>query len=174
MTKAAKYTTMLIPGLCAVALAASVSFSNGQSLPPAVAAAGEKAVITLHAEGAQVYECKADAAGKLVWTFREPVATLTDSEGKTVGRHYAGPKWELVDGGLIAGKVAGRADGASPDDIPLLKLDATVLNDKGVLAKVTTIQRLATRGGQASGACERAGAFKSVAYSADYVFLVKT
>ena len=39
----------------------------------------------VHAEGAQVYECKADAAGKLAWQFREPVATLI-VDGKTVGR----------------------------------------------------------------------------------------
>ena len=37
--------------------------------------------------------CKAGADGKLAWTFREPIATLL-ADGKTVGRHYAGPNWE--------------------------------------------------------------------------------
>ena len=64
-------------------------------LPDTIAAPGETTVTTLHAEGAQVYECKADAAGKLAWQFREPVATLL-LEGKTLGRHYAGPTWELA------------------------------------------------------------------------------
>jgi len=93
-----------------------------QSLPDAIAEPGEASVLTLHAEGAQVYECKADPAGRLVWEFREPVATLIEA-GKTVGRHYAGPHWEHADGSVIAAKLAGRAPGASASDIPLLKLN---------------------------------------------------
>jgi hypothetical protein len=42
-----------------------------------------------------------------------------------------------------------------------------------VLSKVTTIQRLNTQGGALSGACDKAGDFKSVAYTATYVFLQK-
>ena len=61
-------------------------------VPAAIAAPGESAVATFHAEGAQVYECKASADGKLAWAFREPIATLL-LDGKTVGRHYAGPNW---------------------------------------------------------------------------------
>src|SRR3954468_16250920 len=68
-----------------------------QSLPDAIAEPGEASVLTRHAEGAQGYECKADPAGRLVWEFREPVATLIEA-GKTVGRHYAGPRWEHADG----------------------------------------------------------------------------
>ena len=78
---------------------------------------GETLVATIHAEGAQVYECKADAGGKLAWQFREPIATLLVS-GKTVGRHYAGPNWELADGSAVVGKVARRAPGATANDIP--------------------------------------------------------
>ncbi len=73
---------------------------------------GEALVATIHAEGAQVYECKADAAGQLAWKFREPVATLM-IDGKTVGRHFAGPSWELSDGSLVTGKVSGSAPGAT-------------------------------------------------------------
>ena len=90
--------------------------------PATIAASGQTLVATVHAEGAQVYECKADAAGKLVWQFREPVATLM-LDGKTVGRHYAGPTWEMADGSAIVAKVAGRAPGATAQDIPLLKLE---------------------------------------------------
>src|SRR5882724_10990317 len=63
-------------------------------LPNAIAAPGETVVLTVQAEGAQVYECKAGADGKLGWAFREPIATLL-ADGKTVGRHYAGPSWEV-------------------------------------------------------------------------------
>ena len=66
-------------------------------MPDAIAASGEDIVLALHAEGAQIYEWKADASGALGWVLREPTATLMD--GKTVGRHYAGPDWEHQDGG---------------------------------------------------------------------------
>jgi hypothetical protein len=33
--------------------------------------------------------------GKLSWAVREPIATLT-ADGKTVGRHYAGPHHEQL------------------------------------------------------------------------------
>jgi Protein of unknown function (DUF3455) len=91
-------------------------------VPEAIAAPGETVIATTHAQGAQIYECKTDAAGKLVWQFREPIAALL-VDGKTVGRHYAGPNWELADGSAVAGKVSGRAPGATAKDIPLLKLD---------------------------------------------------
>lgn len=147
--------------------------AQAQVVPAEVAVPDQKTLAAFHAEGSQIYECKADASGKLAWVFREPVASMFDAAGATVGRHYAGPKWELNDGSLVMGKVSGRAPGASADDIPLLKLEATVLSQQGQLSKSATIQRLATKGGQASGACERAGSLKSVAYSADYVFLLK-
>ena len=138
--------------------------------PEAIAVApGETLVTTIHAEGAQVYECKADASSKLVWQFREPIAALI-VDGKTVGRHYAGPNWELTDGSAVVGKVAGRAPGATAQDIPLLKLEVTSRRGSGQLSGVTTVQRLNTKGGVAEGACDRAGAFLNVPYSADYAF----
>src|SRR5256885_3717091 len=69
-------------------------------LPAAIAVPGESIVATWHAEGAQVYECKAGADGKLAWAFREPIATLL-FDGKTIGRHYAGPNWEHMDGSAV-------------------------------------------------------------------------
>jgi hypothetical protein len=141
-------------------------------VPDAIAAPGETLAATIHAEGAQVYECKADAAGKLSWQFREPIATLLVG-GKTVGRHYAGPNWELADGSAVVGKVAARAPGASSQDIPLLKLEVTSRRGTGQLGGITVIQRLNTRGGVAEGVCERAGTFLNVPYSADYAFYRK-
>lgn len=141
-------------------------------MPEAIAAPGETVVAIVHAQGAQIYECKADSAGKLVWQFREPIATLL-VDGKTVGRHYAGPNWELADGSAVVGKVSGRAPGATAKDIPLLKLEATSHRGTGKLSGVTTIQRLNTKGGVAEGSCDSAGAFLSVPYSADYAYLKK-
>jgi hypothetical protein len=141
-------------------------------LPDAIAAPGEVLIATTQAVGAQVYECKTDGAGKRVWQFREPIATLF-IDGKTVGRHYAGPVWEMADGSTVSAKVSGRAPGADPRDIPLLKLDVMGRRGEGQLADVTTIQRINTRGGAAAGECDRAGAFLSVPYSADYAFYRK-
>jgi hypothetical protein len=138
-------------------------------VPAPIAAPGQSLVVTAQAEGAQVYECKADAAGKLVWQFREPIATLM-LDGKTVGRHYAGPTWEMADGSAIVAKVAGRAPGATAQDIPLLKLEVTSQRGSGQLSGVTTVQRLNTKGGVAEGVCGSAGAFLNVPYSADYAF----
>ena len=121
-------------------------------VPEAIAAPGETVIATIHAQGAQIYECKTDAAGKLVWQFREPIAALL-VDGKTVGRHYAGPNWELADGSAVVGKMSHRGT--------------------GLLSAVTTIQRLNTKGGVAEGSCESAGTFLSVPYSADYAYLKK-
>ena len=154
-----------------LALAPATAFAQAQ-LPAGVAAPGETVILTVHAEGAQVYDCKAGADGKLVWTFREPIATLL-LDGKTVGRHYAGPNWEHVDGSAVVGKVAGRAPGATPKDIPWLKLDVSERRGSGVLSAATTIQRINTQGGVAEGPCDKAGAFLSAAYATDYVFLKK-
>ena len=137
----------------------------------AIAAPGETLVMTLHAQGEQIYECKAEESGKLAWVFREPTATLM-LDGKTVGRHFGGPTWELTDGSLVSGKVAGRAPGLTPADIPLLKLDAAP-KAGGWLASVKTIQRLNTKGGVAEGSCETAGVLLSVPYAADYAFYEK-
>jgi hypothetical protein len=148
-----------------------VGAANAQT-PDAVAAKGEAVVLAVHAQGAQVYECKAGAGGALAWQFREPIAALF-KDGKTVGRHYAGPTWEDADGSAIVAKVAARAPGASAQDIPLLKLDVSERRGSGVLKDVTAVQRLNTKGGVTEGACPKAGDMLSVPYSADYVFLRK-
>ena len=140
--------------------------------PAAIAAPGETVVATLHAEGAQVYECKAGNDGKLAWAFREPIATLV-LDGKTVGRHYAGPSWEYIDGSAVVGKAVGNAPGKSASDIPWLKLEVTAHRGSGALAGVTTVQRINTAGGVHAGACDKAGALHSAPYAADYVFLRK-
>jgi hypothetical protein len=150
-----------------------VSAKAQTPLPDAIAAPGETVVLSVHAEGAQVYECKAGADGKLAWAFREPIATLF-ADGKTIGRHYAGPNWEHIDGSAVVGKVSGNAPGATADDIAWLKLQVVSSRGSGVLSGVTTVQRINTKGGKLEGACDKAGAFKSAPYSAEYVFLRKT
>jgi Protein of unknown function (DUF3455) len=157
----------------ALLLAGSLVAARAETpLPDAIAAPGEAIVLTAHAEGAQIYECKAGADGKLAFAFREPIATLL-VDGKTVGRHYAGPNWETSDGSAVVGKVAGNAPGAAANDIPWLKLSVISQRGNGTLTGVTTVQRINTSGGKLEGACDKAGSYRSVPYSADYVFLRK-
>ena len=160
-----------LASLLALASLASVAAAE-TPLPDAIAAPGEVIVLTLHALGAQVYECKTGADGKSGWAFREPIATLL-ADGKTVGRHYAGPNWEHSDGSAVVGKAAGNAPGATPDDIPWLKLEVVSRRGSGALAAVTTVQRINTSGGKLEGACDKAGTYRNVPYSTDYVFLRK-
>jgi hypothetical protein len=150
---------------------ASVSASTAQSrLPDTIAAPAMRRVAQLHGEGAQVYQCKADASGTLAWEFREPIATLT-ADGKTVGRHYAGPSWELAGGSTIVGKVVANSPGATAQDIPWLKLEIAAHRGAGQFDNVTTVQRIETKGGVAPAGCSVIGSYLSVAYSAEYVFL---
>ena len=163
-------TKFAVPCLLLAAVAGPASAA--ETLPDAIAAPGESVVLSVHAEGAQVYECKAGTDGKLAWTFREPIATLL-SDGKTIGRHYAGPNWEHADSSAVAAKAAGNAPGATAADIAWLKLEVTTHRGSGVLTPVTTVQRINTHGGKLDGACDKAGEFKSAPYSAEYVFLKK-
>jgi hypothetical protein len=170
--------------LLAISLAAGmlVAGAAAAQIPPAIATVGEATVVTLHAEGVQIYECKtgSDKTGgdktgsdhKLVWTLREPIATLLLA-GKTVGRHYAGPTWQHVDGSSVVGKVVANAPGKTPTDIPWLKLSATARKGQGMLSGVSTVQRINTQGGVHAGPCDKVRTFYSAPYSADYVFLQK-
>jgi len=158
--------------LLAIVAAAALARAASAQVPPALAAPGESAVVTLHAEGAQIYECKSGTDGKLAWAFREPIATLL-LDGKSVGRHFAGPSWEHVDGSAVVGKAVANVAGQTPGDIPWLKLDVTAHRGTGTLSGVTTVQRINTRGGVHAGGCDNAGALYSAPYSADYVFLKK-
>ena len=139
-------------------------------VPETIAARGETLVATMHATGAQIYECKTNSDGELAWQFREPIATLV-IDGKTVGHHFAGPVWVMADGSAVSAKVSAQAPGATTNDIPLLRLDVAALHGSGLLSEITTIQRLNTHGGRADAACDAPGTFLSVPYSADYAFL---
>ena len=166
-SKSATLALLLLSGSLVSAAAAETP------LPDAIAAPGEAAVLSVHAEGAQVYECKVGSNGKPAWAFREPIATLL-LDDKTVGRHYAGPNWEHSDGSAVVGKAVGSAPGATPNDISWLKLEVISRRGSGILSGVTTVQRINTQGGKFEGPCDKAGATHSAPYSADYLFLRKT
>ena len=100
-----------------------------------IAVPDQTAVVILHAEGAQIYECKAARNGGLAWHFREPIATLLFN-GRTVCRHFVGPTWEHVDGSAVTAKAIGSAPGKTPVDIPWLTLEITDHHGHGTLSNV--------------------------------------
>jgi len=133
-------------------------------------------IATFHAEGAQIYECKPDTSkppGSLVWQFREPIATLL-AGGQSVGRHYAGPSWDLVDGGGVKGRTVKNTPAPGVNDIPWLELEVVDHLGKGVLSEAVTVLRTNTKGGLAKGPCKTEGEYLSIPYSADYQFLRKS
>ena len=160
--------------VCLVATWLAVKVSA--QIPAAIVARAGAVMATFHAEGAQIYQCKPDSEKypseprALSWQFREPVATLI-ADGKSIGLHSAGPSWDHIDGSGVKGKVASTALGATANDIAWLMLDIIEHRGSGALSEAATVERINTKGGLAQGPCEPAGAYLSVPYSAEYVFL---
>src|SRR5262249_19625110 len=119
-----------------------------------------------------VYECKAGSDGKLAWAFREPIATLL-LDGKTVGRHYAGPNWEHADGSAAVGKAVANVAGKTPSDIPWLKLEVTAHRTSVRLSGDTTVRRITAQAAVHPAAVAQPGAFHSSPSAAYSVSLKK-
>jgi len=167
-----------IRGFAVVALlaAASVSLSfavAAQEVPPQLQPpANEQLLLQVHAKGDQVYTCKNDAA-QFTWTLKAPDAQLFDKNGKPFGKHFAGPSWEANDGSRVTGKAVANSPSPEADSIPWLLVTVVSHEGSGVLARVTSIQRLNTKGGKApASGCDasHAGTELRVPYSADYRF----
>ena len=137
--------------------------------------ANQVLVLGARAVGVQIYECAAsrDQPGRFEWVFKSPEADLFDDTGRKVGKHYAGPTWEALDGSKVVGEVKARDDGPDPKAIPWLLLSAKSTAGSGVLNQIKSIQRLQTVDGKApSTACSAANAQQvaRVPYQANYYF----
>jgi len=174
------YTFAVNKLLLQLVLVIAVGISSGgqnvsrPDVPDAIKApAGEQVVLQVHATGWQIYVCKAAGEGKFAWTLKAPEAELHDQRGAVVGHHYAGPGWKLNDGSEVTGKAVGRVDSPDADSIPWLLVSVTGRSGDGALSRVSSIQRVHTKGGQApAGGCDESkqgGEVKS-SYSADYYF----
>ena len=136
---------------------------------------GQVLMLKTQASGVQIYECKAakDDATRFEWMLKAPEATLFDYSGNPLGKHYAGPSWEALDGSKVVGEVKARDNGPDPAAIPWLLLAAKSNSDSGVFSAVRYVQRLYTVGGKApADGCDgaHAGAEVRVAYKAAYYF----
>jgi hypothetical protein len=154
--------------------------------PPAVpkgvaVPAGHVAVLTARAKGVQIYKAVAGADGKPAWALDSPLADLTDTGGKAVGRHFGGPAfggpaWEAADGSRLVREQAVEVKAApapKPEtDIPWLLVRVKSDDGKpGTLAKVGYVQRVLTEGGKPpADAPKRTDTRVGVPYRATYVF----
>ena len=98
---------------------------------------------------------------------------LMDSKTqKEVGKYYAGPTWESMDGSKVTGKQVAVAPAAA-GNIPMQLVKTEPAMGNGAMTGISYIQRVNTKGGTApSDPCTSAvaGSRKTVPYQADYVF----
>jgi hypothetical protein len=124
--------------------------------------------------GVQVYACARTPVGTTGWVFDAPDALLFDSQSKPVGKHYAGPTWEDLDGGKVVGAVSASIPASVDKAIPWLLLDIKSREGSGAFTQARAIVRMETTGGIAPGdGCDeaRTGQEARVSYTAIYVFL---
>ena len=164
--------------------AASLTTLAGPAVAPVPAVpasleapANQKAVLTLIARGVQIYECRPVQSDptRFEWVFKAPEADLFDDEGRKVGRHYAGPTWELTDGGKVVGRVKAKADAPDGKGVAWLLLEAAQNSGGGILGRAQSIQRIGTVGGKTPTEAadqSKAGQERRVDYSATYRFYV--
>jgi|SRR5580704_184560 hypothetical protein len=163
----------LIAALAIAAVSIFPTSAGAQEVPQKLQPpANEQLIMQLHGKGDQIYTCKADG-GQFGWTLKAPEAQLFDKSGKLYGKHFAGPSWEAGDGSRIVGKAAANAPSPDADSIPWLLVTVVSRSGDGAFARVTSIQRLNTKGGKApASGCDAAHAGQEVraAYLADYLF----
>jgi hypothetical protein len=144
-------------------------------VPEAITApAAEALVLVAHASGAQIYACRNGADGSPHWVLEAPEAQLRNESGAVIGRHYLGPTWKLDDGSEVSGKASAHVDSPDSSSIPWLLVTATGHSGKGLLARVTSIQRIHTKGGNppVASQCDSAALNTRARspYTADYYF----
>ena len=140
-------------------------------------AATEQVSLALAAKGVQIYNCRAkeDEANRFEWGFKAPEADLFDQEGKKMGKHYAGPTWELNDSSKVLGEHLVHAEAKDASALPWLLIEVKKHEGAGVFSKVTHIQRVDTVGGKApASGCEATSIGREirVPYTATYYFYV--
>ena len=132
----------------------------------------QKEILRVSARGVQVYTCEVGGDGSYQWTLDHPEAELMDEKGQNVGRHFAGPNWEMIDNSRVGGHIIARK--ASPDgSIPWMLLEASAHSGYGMVQYAEYIQRIDTKGGVAPATGCDAGHLKAlsrVPYTANYVF----
>jgi len=171
----ARLTAMLAAGTFLLAAADGASARDaGVEVPAALNPDKLSIFRVVSATGVQVYTCTRNPAGATGWVLRGPDAQLFDSQNKPVGKHYAGPTWEGLDGGKVVGAVKTSMPAPVDKAVPWLLLDAKSHEGSGAFTQAQAIVRMGTTGGSAPrDGCDeaRAGQELRVPYRAIYVFL---
>lgn len=144
---AATTASIVIAGCAAIAPPARPVVPSALEAP-----AGETIFLVANGAGVQVYECtmKAGQPSTYDWTLHSAEAALSDSSGKSVGKHYhPGPTWESIDGSSFVSEVRARDAGPDKTAIPWLLLGAKSTAGKGSFTTTTSMQRVRTVGGVA-------------------------
>jgi hypothetical protein len=155
--------------ILAIAIALAPCALSAQTLHPP---AGATLVLRAHAQGDQIYTCQQNAY-EFAWVLKAPDAQLFDSSGQVIGRHFAGPSWQLNDGSQVVGRPTGKMDSPEKGSVPWLSLTVVGQTGHGRLEHVTTIERVNTHGGQApAGGCDAShvNGEARAKYTADYEF----
>jgi Protein of unknown function (DUF3455) len=144
-------------------------------VPDAIKAPSAETIVLLaHASGAQIYACRESADDPPRWVLEAPEAQLRNEAGAVIGHHYAGPTWKHEDGSEVSGKAAAHVDSPDARSIPWLLVTATGHSGNGILAQVTSIQRIHTKGGQPPSESDCNSATLNTQarspYTADYYF----
>lgn len=151
---------------CAVVVASGAGIAGAQSAPakpPAIEAFGK---------GVQIYTCK-PAATTYAWTLKAPEATLSDTKGNVIGKHFAGPSWQAADGSTVVGEALNASPSPDAAAIPWIVLHAKSHAGNGVMTNIAYVVRTRTEGGVAPvTGCDasHADAEVRVPYSAVYLF----
>jgi hypothetical protein len=113
--------------------------------------------------GDQVYGCVSGS-----WTLTAPDAKLLNQEGSVIGRHFAGPTWQLNDGSWVKGKAVAQQVAPDANAVPWLLLES--VRGAGRLRAVRFIRRTRTHGGNAPNSGCSQSATRRVPYTATYSF----
>ncbi len=171
----ARLAAMLTAGTCLLAAADGDSAKDGGVEVPAALNPDKLSIFrVVSAAGVQVYTCTHNPAGAITWLLKGPDAQLFDLQNKPVGKHYAGPTWEGLDGGKVVGELKTSMPAPVDNAVPWLLLSAKSREGPGAFTQAQAIVRMGTTGGTAPGdGCDetRAGQELRVPYTAIYVFL---
>jgi Protein of unknown function (DUF3455) len=171
----ARLTAMLASGTFLLAAADDATAKDGVVEVPAALNPDKLSIFrVVSATGVQVYACTRNPAGATGWILKGPDAQLFDPQNKPVGKHYAGPTWEGLDGSKVVGEVKTSMPAPVDKAVPWLLLDTKSHEGSGAFTAAQAIVRMATTGGTAAGdGCDEvhAGQELRVPYTAIYIFL---
>jgi hypothetical protein len=151
-------TTLLVAVSCMAPNSMAQAAKESIDVPPQ-----SKLLLRAVGRGDQVYDCVNGS-----WVLNAPDAKLLNEEGSVIGRHFAGPTWQLDDGSWVKGKAIAKKIAPDATAVPWLLLES--VGGTGKLGTVRFIQRTDTHGGNAPGGICSQGTTIRVPYSATYSF----